>query len=63
VPETIVARQHGMRVTALSCITNLGAGLSKSPLSHEEVLETAQRVKPTAAKLLETFGRIYGSAR
>lgn len=63
VPETIVARQLGLRVTALSCITNLGAGLSKSPLSHEEVLETAQRVKPVAAKLLESFGEIYGSVR
>lgn len=62
VPETIVARQLGLRVTALSCITNLGAGRSNAPLSHEEVLETAQRVKPTAAKLLETFGRLYGSA-
>lgn len=62
VPETLVARQHGLRVAALSCITNLGAGLSKAPLSHEEVLETAQRVKPTAAKLLETFARLYGSA-
>lgn len=61
VPETIVARQHGLRVAALSCITNLGAGISKAALSHEEVLETAERVKPTAAKLLETFGRLYGS--
>lgn len=63
VPETIVARQHGLRVAALSCITNLGAGLSKTPLSHEEVLETAERVKPTAAALLETFAKLYGSLR
>lgn len=62
VPETIVARHHGLRVAALSCITNLGAGLSKTPLSHEEVLETAERVKPTAAALLETFAQLYGSA-
>jgi purine-nucleoside phosphorylase len=62
VPETIVARQYGLRVAALSCITNLGAGISKTPLSHEEVLETAQRVKPAAAKLLETFAKHYGSA-
>lgn len=62
VPETIVARQHGLRVAALSCITNLGAGLSKTPLSHEEVLETAERVKPTAAALLETVAKLYGSA-
>lgn len=62
VPETIVARQHGLRVAALSCITNLGAGIGKTPLSHEEVLETAARVKPTAAALLETFAKLYGSA-
>lgn len=62
VPETIVARQHGLRVAALSCITNLGAGIGQTPLSHEEVLETAERVKPTAAELLETFGRLYGSS-
>ncbi len=63
VPETLVARQHGLRVAALSCITNLGAGLSKTPLSHDEVLETAERVKPTAAALLETFAKLYGSVR
>ena len=63
VPETIVARQHGLRVAALSCITNLGAGLGSAPLSHEEVLETAARVKPAAATLLETFAKLYGSVR
>src|SRR5207237_5557646 len=45
VPEAIVARQCGLRVAGLSCITNLAAGISKSPLSHEEVLETGERVK------------------
>jgi purine-nucleoside phosphorylase len=63
VPETIVARQHGLHVAALSCITNLGAGLSPTPLSHEEVLETAERVKPAAATLLENFANLYGSLR
>jgi len=45
VPETIVARQCGLRVAAVSCITNLAAGISKAKLSHAEVLETAERVK------------------
>jgi len=62
VPETIVARQLGLRVAALSCITNLGAGISKSPLSHQEVLETAQRVKNTGAVLLQEFGKRYAQA-
>ena len=60
VPEAIVARQCGLRVAAMSCITNLAAGISKSPLSHAEVLETAERVKKVAAVLLENFGKLYG---
>lgn len=59
VPETLVARQHGLRVVALSCITNQAAGISRSPLSHEEVLETAERVKLVGARLLQEFGRHY----
>jgi len=60
VPEAIVARQGGLRVAALSCITNLAAGISRSPLSHEEVLETAEQVKTLAAHLLKNFARAYG---
>jgi len=61
VPETIVARQHGLRVVALSCLTNLAAGISRVPLSHAEVLETAERVKRVGARLLKEFGRHYGN--
>jgi len=60
VPETIVARQCGLKVAALSCITNLAAGRSRHALSHAEVLETAERVKSLAAKLLKSFGKLYG---
>jgi len=60
VPEAIVARQCGLRVAGLSCITNLAAGRSRGGLSHQEVLETTERVKARAAQLLETFARIYG---
>jgi len=60
VPEALVARQCGLRVAALSCIANLAAGISKSPLSHEEVLETANRVKKLAADLLKHFIDYYG---
>lgn len=52
VPEAIVARQCGMRVVAISCITNAAAGISSQPLSHEEVTETADRVRPQFAALL-----------
>lgn len=53
VPEAIVARQQGMRVVGISCITNAAAGLSKSPLTHEEVGLTAERVCPEFSELLE----------
>jgi purine-nucleoside phosphorylase len=63
VPEAIVARQCGLRVAGLSCITNLAAGRSKQPLSHSEVLETAERVKVLAGKLLRSFAKLYGQSR
>jgi purine-nucleoside phosphorylase len=60
VPEAIAARQCGMRVTAISCITNLAAGLGGEKLSHTEVLETAERVKKSGAALLKDFAELYG---
>jgi purine-nucleoside phosphorylase len=63
VPEVLVARQCGIRVAGLSCITNLAAGRSKAPLSHAEVLETAERVKIQAARLIENFAKLYDAER
>jgi len=60
VPEALVARQCGLNVVALSCVTNLAAGRSRAKVSHTEVLETAGRVKVLAAKLLENFAALYG---
>jgi purine-nucleoside phosphorylase len=59
VPEAISARQLGLRVAAVSCITNLAAGISKEKLSHTEVLETAERVKKSGAALIRNFAEIY----
>jgi purine-nucleoside phosphorylase len=53
VPETIVARHMGIEVLAISCVANLAAGLSTTPLSHEEVQETGQRVERRVARLLQ----------
>jgi purine-nucleoside phosphorylase len=63
VPEAIVARQCGLNVAAVSCITNLAAGISKVKLSHAEVLETADRVKTRAAAWLRSFASLYGEKK
>jgi purine-nucleoside phosphorylase len=53
VPEAIAARHMGLEVLGISCITNMAAGVLPQPLRHEEVMETAQRVQGTFARLLE----------
>lgn len=45
VPEVIVARHCGIEVLGISCITNMAAGILDQPLSHDEVMETAEQVK------------------
>jgi purine-nucleoside phosphorylase len=52
VPEAIVARQMGIKVLGISCITNLAAGVTDTPINHEEVMETGERVKETFKELL-----------
>jgi purine-nucleoside phosphorylase len=63
VPETIVARQCGMRVAGLSCITNLAAGRSRKPLSHEDVLAVGKKVQKTATDLLRKFLILYANGQ
>lgn len=55
VPEVIAAAHMGVPVTGISCITNLASGMGHKPLSHEEVAETANRVKDVFAALLTEF--------
>jgi purine-nucleoside phosphorylase len=59
VPEVIAARQIGMRVLGLSCLTNMAAGVLKKKLDHQEVLEVAERVKQS---LMEVLGHIIREA-
>jgi purine-nucleoside phosphorylase len=52
VPETILARHMGMRVLALSLITNMGAGLSQEHLSHAHTLSQAAEASQNASAVL-----------
>lgn len=52
VPEVIVANHCGMKVLGISLITNLAAGISKAPLSHEEVMEEGKKATELFWKVL-----------
>lgn len=52
VPEAIVARQMGIKILGLSCITNLAAGVMGEPINHEEVMMIGARVHNTFKELL-----------
>jgi purine-nucleoside phosphorylase len=59
VAEAIAARHMGIEVLGISCITNMAAGVLPGPLVHDEVLETARRVRTEFIALLEaTIARL-----
>lgn len=53
VPEVIVARHAGLKVLGISCISNMASGILDQPLSHHEVMETAERVKDKFIRLVK----------
>jgi len=55
VAEVIAARHMGIKVLAISCVTNMAAGILDQPLSHAEVMETGERVKSTFEALLRAL--------
>jgi len=59
VPEVIAARHMGIRVLAISCLTNMAAGVLKKKLDHREVLDVGERVK---ASLMDVLSRIIQEA-
>jgi purine-nucleoside phosphorylase len=52
VPEVIAARHMGLKVLAIACVTNMAAGILDQPLNHQEVLDTAERVRGDFVALL-----------
>ena len=53
VAEVIAARHSGLNVLAISCVTNMAAGVLDRPLSHREVMETGERVQSIFKALLQ----------
>jgi purine-nucleoside phosphorylase len=55
VPEVIVANHLGMQVLAISCVTNMAAGILPQKLDHKEVMETGERVRDTLILFLKAL--------
>jgi purine-nucleoside phosphorylase len=61
--EVIAARHMGIKVLAISCVTNMAAGILDQPLSHQEVMETGERVRSSFEALLRAvLPRIEGDS-
>ena len=55
IPETIAARRLGLRVAAISCVTNFAAGMTGRPLDHSEVTEVAEQARGRFSRLVSAF--------
>jgi purine-nucleoside phosphorylase len=53
VPEVMAANHCGMKVLGVSCITNMAAGILDQPLNHQEVMDTAEKVKTKFVTLVK----------
>lgn len=55
VPEAITANHCGIKTVGVSCITNMAAGVLEKKLSHEDVTETAEKVKIVFKEIIKEF--------
>lgn len=62
VPEAIAAAQAGLKVSAISCITNMAAGILQQTIDHQEVMVVAERVRDELVGLLRATVRGIGEA-
>ena len=60
VPEVMVARHSGLEVLGISCISNMAAGILDQPLSHDEVIETSEKVKSSFLLLVNEIVKTLG---
>ncbi len=63
VPEIETAGNLGMNVVGISCLTNYAAGITDQPLTHHEVMETADRVKSDFAELIKEIITQFGARK
>jgi xanthosine phosphorylase len=61
VPEVILARHAGLRVVAVSAITNLAEGMGGEALSHEQTLRYANAAAGDLTRLIIEFARVFGA--
>jgi purine-nucleoside phosphorylase len=61
VPEVIVAKHSGLEVLGISCISNMAAGILDQPLSHDEVIETTEKVKSSFLLLVNEIVKTLGN--
>lgn len=60
VPEVTAANHAGLRVVGISCLSNMAAGVLDTPLDHEEVMETGERVRGAFTSLIEELISLIG---
>ncbi len=62
VPEAIAARHMGATVLAISLVTNLAAGITDAPLSHDEVTAAGAEARERFGRLVDGLRKEFGAA-